>query len=588
MHRLWYFQTRPSQLLPDLFVGLTTGAVGVLFDLSFAALIFSGALSNHLSVGVGLVLFSAAATRVMTALISSYPGFVADLGTVPTAILAWSVGSIAQQLPTDASATEVLMTVLVTIGLISLFTGAFLLLLGMLRVGEIVRSVPYPVVGGFVASTGWLLVRGAFKVMLDQPLNWSHLAVLFQTHTLLHWIPGLVLGIYLLLISHRRSHPLVIPSSLFAAVFLFYILLSLTGTSIAQAGTQGWTLGASLSQPQSWQPIGLLALGSVHWQMIADQFTCMVTIAIVTAISLLLNVSGLEPVVNREIDVNRELKVAGIANIAIGLGGGILSYHSLSKSVLAHKMGSTSRFATLVTAVVFASFPLFGFSLLSYFPRSILGGLLLFLGLSLLSEWTYEAWFNLPKTDYWIVQLILVVSGAVGFLQGLIVGWIVAAVLFIVTYSRIHTTPPGFSGVDCPSSKARSPQECQYLQQQGDQIYVIELQGLLFFGTANSLVNQIQQRIANSTLRSARFIVLNFRLVSEIDSSAVQSFVQIRQLAQRHGLTLVITNLRTSVETKIRQAGYLNSNSTYIYKFTDFDQGLIWCEDQILTDASLK
>lgn len=572
---------QPARLLPHLMAGLITGAVGVLFDLSFAALIFSGSLLNHLSVGVGLVLFSAAATRTMTALMSSCPGVVADLGTVPTVILAWSAGSVAKQLPA-ASGTEVLLTVLIAMSLTTVLTGAFLLLLGGLRVGELVRSVPYPVVGGFVASTGWLLVKGAFKVMTDHPLSMATLPVLLRSNEILFWLPGTVLGVYLLALSQRRSHPFFMSISLFAAVGLFYTLLSLSGTSIAQASTQGWTLGDTSLHQQSWQLLSFAALSQVHWQVIADQLTCMITIVVVTAISLLLNITGLELVADREININRELKVAGVSNIIVGLAGGMLSFHSLSKSVLAQRMGSTSRLATLMTALVFVAVPVLGASLLSYCPKSILGGLLLFLGLSLLLEWVYEAWFRLPKSDYLIVQLILIVSGAVGFLQGLLIGWAAAAVLFMIAYSRTHATQPGFSGTNCPSSKPRTVRESQYLRQQGDQIYVLEPQGFLFFGTANTLVEQVQQRIMDHNLPSVRFVLLNFRLVSDMDTSAVQTLARLQQLTSCHDLVLVLTNLRSGVEARLRQAGYFSPERRWI-EFADFDQGLAWCEDKILS-----
>jgi len=143
-------ELHPPRLLPNLTVGLTTGAIGVLFDLSYAVLIFSGSLSSHLSPGIGLVLFSAASTRMLVALTSSLPGMVADLSTVPTAILAWSVGMIVKSLPPTTSAIELWMTALATIALTSLLTGAFLLLLAWRRLGKLVRSMPDAVIGGFI------------------------------------------------------------------------------------------------------------------------------------------------------------------------------------------------------------------------------------------------------------------------------------------------------------------------------------------------------------------------------------------------------------------------------------------------------
>ncbi len=567
------------QLLPNLGVGLTTGVIGVLFNFSFAALIFSGSLAGHLSAGLSIVLLSAAVTRVIIAVGSSFTGSVADLGTVPTAILAWSAAAIAKDLSASAPPAEIFLTILVAIALTSLATGACLLALGLLNVGEIVRSVPHPVIGGFVASTGWLLVSGAFKVMTNQPLAIAQLPFLSQREQWVQWLPGLLLGLYLLVISRRRTHPLILLVSLLAAVGVFYLLPSLSAT--AQASSQTGLLGAAPA-PSGWQFLSLATLTQVHWSAIANQLTCLATVVVVSAISLLMNVSGLELVTDQAINVNRELKVAGIANLVVGLGAGILSYHSLSKSVLAHKMGGSNRVASFVTAGVFAIVSVWGSSFLSHFPRPVLGGLLLFLGLSLLAEWSYDAWFKLSKADYWIVQLILVVSSTLGFLQGLALGWAVAGILFVVSYSRIYAIQPGVSGPERPSSAQRSQPELQVLHEQGEQIYVLEPQGVIFFGTANSLVNQVHQRIAALHLKPVRFIVIDFGWVRDIDSSAALSLVRIQQMTHRHETTLIFTHLSSAIWNKLQREDQLDTAKPQLKFFPTLDQGLEWCENQIL------
>lgn len=428
-------ELHPTRLLPNLTVGLTTGVIGVVFDLSYAVLIFSGGLSSHLSAGIGLVFFSAASTRILVALTSSLPSMVADLSTVPTAILAWSVSMVVKSLPPATSATELWMTAIATIALTSFLTGAFLLLLGWLRLGKLVRAMPDSVIGGFIASTGWLLVKGAFKLMTDHPLGLAQLPVLLQPHVLMQWLPGLLLALYLLLISHRHSHPLILSASLFGSIALFYILLSLNGTSAAQASTHGWTLNIVAPKGQGSQSFDLLLLSQVQWSAIAAQWMCLATVGVTAAISLLMSVGSLKLVTQQEIDTNQELMIAGMGNLVIGLCGGILSFHSLSKSMLAHKLGS-NRLATLIDAGVFLVVSTIGTSLFSYCPKPVLGGLLLFLGLSLLIEWVFKAGFKLSLTDYLVVQVVLVVSAIAGFLQGLTVGWIVAISWGAISWGR--------------------------------------------------------------------------------------------------------------------------------------------------------
>ncbi|MGD1862948.1 MAG: SulP family inorganic anion transporter [Phormidesmis sp.] len=421
-------QPQPDQVQPWLSVitiGVTTGMLGILFDLSFAVLIFSNSLSGYLSAGIGFILFSAAATRIMVALMSSFPGMVSDLAGIPTAILAWSTGMVIRQLPTTASSSELLVTVIVTIALTSMLTGAFLWLMGALKLGSIVRLLPEAVIGGFIASSGWLLVKGAFEVLSGQELTVSSFLSFGYSVNPIQWLPGLLLAVYLVVITRRYRHSLVMAGSIAAAIALFYGCLALAGTSLSQANAQGLTLGIPPLQT-TWQLLRWSDLGQINWQAIGAQWMCSGTVSVITAVLLLMNVKGMEVVLAHKIDINHELKVAGSANMLMGLGGGILSFHSLGRSMLAHKMGGRTRLVTLVGAATFIVFPLLFSSVLTYFPTTILGGLLLYLGLCALLEWVYFSYKKLSKLDYVLVQLIWLVSGIVGFLHGLALGWAIA------------------------------------------------------------------------------------------------------------------------------------------------------------------
>ncbi|MEM6598540.1 MAG: SulP family inorganic anion transporter [Cyanobacteria bacterium P01_C01_bin.69] len=413
-----------------LIVGITTGTLGVLFDLSFAALIFSNSLSDYLSAGVGFILFSAAAARIMVALMSSFPGMVSDLAAIPTAILSWSTGMVVRELPPTASPEEMLVTVIVSIALTSLLTGLFLWTLGELKLGNIVRFLPNSVVGGFVASSGLLLVKGAVEILMGQSLDVMSLGSLVRATAVVHWLPGLLLALYLLVVTRRCRQSWVIASSLVGAIALFYGFLSLFGISPAIANAQGLTLGIPSLQT-TWQVMSWSDLLQINWQAIGSQWMCAGTVSVLTAVLLLMNMKGMEMVISQDIDINYELKVAGSANILLGMGGGILSFHSMGGSILTHKLGGRSRWVTVIGGVTFIVLPLLFSPWLTYFPTSILGGLLLFLGLSNLYEWVFRARKKMTAMDYCIVQVIWVVSGIVGFLRALALGWAIAAVLLL-------------------------------------------------------------------------------------------------------------------------------------------------------------
>ena len=424
-----------TQSLPSaIATGLTTGALGVLFDLSFAVLIFSNNLSDYLSAGIGFILFSAAITRIVVGLMSSFPGMVSDLAGIPTAILSWSTGMVIRQMPTDASSVELLITVVVTIAITSLLTGGLLWLIGALKLGNIVRLLPDAVVGGFIASSGWLLVKGAFEVLTGQALAIAPLLGLFNisnpTAHPMQWIPGILLTIYLLIVTRHRNHPMLMTGSLVVATGLFYGVLSLIGISIAQANAQGFTLGVPSFQT-TWQILSWSDLSRIGWSAIGAQWMCSGTVSVLTAILLLMNVKCMEVVLAKEIDVNHELKVAGGANILMGLGGGILSFQSFGRSLMAHNMGGRTRLVTLISAATFIVLPLLCSPILTYFPTTLLGGLLLYLGSLALIEWVIRARKKLSTLNYSLVQLIWLVSAIVGFLQGLALGWAIAIGLII-------------------------------------------------------------------------------------------------------------------------------------------------------------
>jgi sulfate permease, SulP family len=431
-------QTPLKYGLSNVTVGLTTGAISVVFALSYAVFIFSGSLASQLSVGVGLVIFSVATTRVAIALTSSYPGMVADVSTVPTAILAWSVGMATKSLPPNTPDAEMLVTVLATIALTSILTGSVFFGLGHLDLDKIAQWLPQSVLGGFIASTGWLLVKGALRVMTGESLDLANWAVLMQQSFWLYGLPGILFGIYLLVVTRRYSSPWVMSASLVGAITLFYLMLLGLGGSVAQAITQGWLLPMPppTAQLSAGEWVQTLVQAKIHWRAIAAQWMCIATVTVTATLSLLLNVKSLALVTKRSINANREFKVAGLTNVLLGVIGGWLSFQSLGKSILANKMGGSHRLTTLVDAAVLAIVPLVAMPLLAYFPKPVLGGLLMFLGLSLLVEWVYGAWFKLARQDYLIVQVIWLVSATVGFLQGLTLGWLLALLLLLFPRQR--------------------------------------------------------------------------------------------------------------------------------------------------------
>lgn len=575
---------QPNLLIPSIISGLVTGMIGAIRAISYAALIFSGLLTPHLSAGVGMTVFSTGIISAIVALSSALPGMIATPLAAPTAILATMAGAIAMEMQPTANAHEIYITVTAAIAGGSLCTGVFLFTLGRLNWGDAIRFIPYPVVGGFMAGTGWLLIDGFFQVTTDVSLTWAQLPVLIEADTLSHWLVGLGIAITLLIASNRFKHYLIMPGTLLGAIALFYGVLFALGIPLDQAREQGWLLGP-FPTGGLWQPLQFSDLGTIHWSPILHQGSAIITVMLISLLSLVLSNSGIELVVGRDINLNSELQAIGLACLGSGCGSGMVGNQALPSTLLVNDIGGKSRLTGVIAAIPCFAVLLLGSAFLSYLPKPVLGALLLYLGLSLLIQWLYKAWFKLSLADYLTVITILVVINVVGFLQGILVGFVLATLLFMYDYSRIDVARKVLSGKTTRSNVERSPEEKQTLTQKGEQILILELRGYLFFGTANYLLNQVRDRVDQKSLLPLRYVIIDFRQITGLDSSALLSFDKILKIARKSDFQLIFTNLDAAFEAELERGGAFQKEGDRTQVFPDIDRGLEWCENQILEQS---
>jgi len=398
-----------EKIFPSLISGLVVSIIAVIVSTAFATLIFSGELSPYLHAGIALILFASIVAGGFAALTSSMPGVISGVQDSAAAMLAIMAATIIQTVPSGATSEEVFFTVVGAIALSTILTGVFFFVFGQFKLGNLIRFIPYPIIAGFLAGTGLLLVLGALSVLIEPFSGIVDLPLLLEKELLIEWVPSFIFSVLLLVVLNRFEHPLIMPAMLLSAALVFQILpgqpLSNTPANMVSE------LGNSLF---------IFNLEQVQWSVLLKQTGSGVAIAIVSVIAMLLNASGIELATERDIDLNRELKMAGISNILAGLGGGMVGSHVLSDTTLVYRMGGKSRLTGLILAGV-CIFVLFsGGGLLAIFPQSVLGGVLLFLGLDFLLTWVYKAWFKLSLADFSLVILILMVITFIGFLEGIL------------------------------------------------------------------------------------------------------------------------------------------------------------------------
>ena len=566
--------SRLFRFAPDVTAGSISALVTLSYSISYAVLIFSGpTLEPFLARGFHVALVAAALVALVVALKSSFPAALAGPDSNASAILAVMAAGLTRALagtPGERVASSVVLMLILT----AVLSGLIVWLLGLLRWGRLVRLIPYPVCGGFLAGSGFLLLAGAFKVLTGQSLGWSTVHLLAE-EPVLAWGTAFAVAITLLVLTRVVRHFLVLPGVFVTAIVAFYLGLWLSGLTMAGARTEGLLMTPIETGGGPWWP----SL-EVSWPALVTEWRNFLAMLVVVVVTILLNAAGLELATQREVDLDRELRASGLASLVSGLGGGMVGYLSVSRSLLNARAGAPSRAAGVWTAALCAGIALFCMPLLFYFPRPVLAGLLIYLGVALLREWVWDTFFRLPFREHALIVAILVLIAAQGIITGVVFGLLVASFFFAYSYSRATYIRHDLSVARHRSNKERTLEDTALLQERGDLARALCLQGYLFFALASRLVETCRDLIVQA---SVRYLLLDFRMVQGLDASAALSLSKLHQLCGRYRATLILSGLRPEHQAVLQQMRFLPHPE--IHLVSDLDRGMEWMEDRLLAGA---
>ena len=575
-----------SNIVTSIIAGVIGGIIKIVIAMAFSALIFTGTLAAYLPQGIGIVLFGFFLFAVISIFTSSYPVNINTPQDIPIAIIALIATTVMATSGKDWDADTTFQFIFVTIALTSILVGIFFFILGSLKLGKLVRFIPYPVVGGFLAGTGWLIVKFAFIMTAGMGLSLATIVSLFDQATLSKWFPGLIFGFIMLISSRYIKHYLLIPALIAIGITSFYAIMFFYGFSFTDLESSGYLLGP-FPEGGLFQGLPLKYLSDFNWSIFLEQLPAIITMMILNAISVLFNYSGLEIIIKKDLDLDQELKTTGIGNIIAGLGGAPPGHLSLGSTLLAISIGSKSKLTNIVIALLCAITLLFGSAVLSFFPRIILGGLLFNLGLSFLVDWLYSTWSRVPKTDYTIILLIFLVIGTVGFLEGVITGLLMSVILFVVSYSKVEIIKHELTGKTFHSNVERSESIKNIIDDSGDQTLILPLQGFIFFGSANRLLERIKLHLQSQNEKNLKYLVFDFKQVTGVDSSTINSFNKLRILAELDNFQVLFCNLTPEIISQFEVEGLFTDSMDLFLKFDDLDHGMEWCEEQIISEKTI-
>ena len=551
---------------------LTT--VIVLYCFAIASIIFSGPLQPFATEGAGMLLFGAAVFCLVVGLSSGYQGALAVPQDISAAVLGTMATTVAAG-TSHAPLAAAFMTMTALLIVSSLVTGLVLVVVGYFRLSNLFRFIPYPVTAGFFAGTGWAVSLAALSLMSGMTPDWETLPRFLDAESMWKWGPGVAYGLALVLVMKRWNSVAMLFASVLAVTLLFHLVLLLLGQTVEDAEAAGLVL-SGIRENGLWPTFRPSDFANVDWGVVAGHLPGVLAIATVTLLCLLVYANGLEVATGVKVDLDREFRAAGFAGTVAGAGGSAPGTHSIVLSLAARRLGADTPWTGIVTFLALLLTLFYGSAILELIPISVVGGLLLFLGIDLLDNWLVAIRRRLHWTDYAIVVLIALTIAVVGFVEGIAVGLFAALALFAVRLSRMEVVEANLTGRDLHSRKVRSVPDRAILLERAERIRIFRLRGYVFFGSVHRLVDRLEEPLDGSPRPS--FVVLDCTEVLGFDYSSISTLSMYLQTACSHGVRIVICaapgHFRSVVTHQLPSVAMDNLRFE-----SDLDRALEHCED---------
>ena len=557
--------------VPALFAGFTSGLGLLVAQIAFGSFIFSGALAPYSSQGVGLVLFGNFAACLVIALAGGYRGAISGLSPALVIVMALIASTM------DSEGDALFVTTAVTLIVSATATGVFCLVIGHLRLTNLVRFIPYPVAGGFVAGIGGATCLAAMSVM-GADMDWRTIPALLEPSLLWRWVPGVVYGFALYAAMKHWGNALILPASVALAVSAYHLVLATLNVSGEEARAAG-LLFKSTADGSLWPALGVADLVHLEWSAMALQIPNMLTLMLIALICVVMNLAGLELAANHELDWDREFRATGVASMAAGLGGGTVACTIVPASLRSKLLGAATRLTGIVAALVIGAVLLLGDGILAIVPVPLVGGILVFAGLGMIDEGLLRSRKRLPWTEYSIIVLIFVVVICFGLFEGVGAGMLASLVFFAVRLSLVDLIGSQFTARERRSNKTRSVPERAILLEQGERAHAYRLRGYIFFGSVYNLADHLKKSLSGSSRPAC--LMLDFAAVSGFDFSAVSVLCRFLRTANAAGVTVVLSTMSDSLRAGLER-NLPPSILSGLHIEPNADRGLERCEEIVI------
>jgi SulP family sulfate permease len=569
--------------IKDTLAGLVASVVLIANIVSFSALMFPGDLSPGIPTAIWAMLIGSCIGGVWIALTTSLPPLATGIDSPTAAVLVLLSGLTASGVRAAGGSPETaIQSVMLVFTAATFLSGALLFGLGACRWGSYFRFIPYPVVGGFLASAGYFLIAGAIRTVSGRTtLTLSRLSDWTVTDSAKLAGAVLVLGILLALRRWVKS-PFAMPAALVAIWLVSVSALHYLGSSGAE---YYWYLH-SLGTLAAWLPLQAARTSHLTWPMLFQLVPQLLAVTAVALISLVTKISSIEVGRQAAANLDREFRGHGIASLIAAPFGGLLGSVQPGTSRLLEYAGGT-RTSGVACALVFGLVGFANLDLPGLIPIPIIAGIVLYLGYTFIVDALWRPYSQRAWLDLLLTFGITVVCIQYGYLVGVLAGIVCACLLFVVSYARLGVVRRHLTRAQFSSQVDRSVEASEHLRAVGDAIQLYWLSGYIFFGSSEGLFERIRSDIEAALPRRVAYVILDFSMVPGADSSAYVSLAKLRNYCNQRGTTILYCSLSPAKRDALERDGFIGGNSRHGV-FADLNAALAWCEDKLLAEAMVE
>lgn len=433
----------------------------------------------------------------------------------------------------------------------TLMAGILLVLMGVFKLGAVIKFIPYPIIVGFTSGIAVTIfttqIADVFglnfdgeKVPGDFIGKWLVYARHFDT---VNWWNALVSFVSIFIIAITPKFSKKIPSSLIAIVVvtLAVYLMKVYG-GITTIDTIGDRFSIQAQLPEAVVP-------ALDWEAVKNLFPVAVTIAVLGAIESLLSATVADGVIGDRHHSNTELIAQGIANIVSPIFGGIPATGAIARTMTNINNGGRSPISGIVHAVVLLLILLFLMPLAQYIPMACLAGVLVIVSYNMSGWRTFLALIKNPKSDVTVLLTTFFLTVIFDLTVAIEVGLLIACVLFMKRVMETTEISVIRDEIDPNKESDLEVHEEHLTLPKGVEVY--EINGPYFFGIATKFEEIMSQLGDRPKIR-----IIRMRKVPFIDSTGIHNLTNLCVMSQKENIHIILSGVNDKVHKVLERSGF--------------------------------